>query len=123
MRKLEYTFKTDTLFKMLFVQYPELLKKLVADLLGIPLEGIGQFVIRNPEMPPENLGDKFCRLDINMTVSGQRVDLEVQVCNEGDYPESHVLLGKGVFVSAAYWAGLFYSTTHNRYQYYRFPAV
>lgn len=66
MRKLEYTFKTDTLFKMLFVQYPELLKKLVADLLGIPLEGIGQFVIRNPEMPPENLGDKFCRLDINM---------------------------------------------------------
>ena len=26
MRKLEYTFKTDTLFKMLFVQYPELLK-------------------------------------------------------------------------------------------------
>ena len=42
MRKLEYTFKTDTLFKMLFVQYPELLKKLVADLLGIPLEGIGE---------------------------------------------------------------------------------
>lgn len=30
MRKLEYTFKTDTLFKMLFVQYPELLKKLVS---------------------------------------------------------------------------------------------
>ena len=51
------------------------------------MEGIGQFVIRNPEMPPENLGDKFCRLDINMTVNGQRVDLEVQVCNEGDYPE------------------------------------
>lgn len=87
MRKLEYTFKTDTLFKMLFVQYPELLKKLVAVLLSIPLEGIGQFVIRNPEMPPENLGDKFCRLDINMVVNGQRVDLEIQVCNEGDYPE------------------------------------
>ena len=87
MKKLEYTFKTDTLFKMLFVQYPELLKKLVADLLGIPLESIGQFVIRNPEMPPENLGDKFCRLDINMTVNGQRVDLEIQISNEGDYPE------------------------------------
>jgi len=37
-RKLEYTFKTDTLFKMLFVQYPEFLKILVADLLGISLE-------------------------------------------------------------------------------------
>ncbi len=40
-RKLEYTFKTNTPFKMLFVQYPELLKKLVADLIGIPLESIG----------------------------------------------------------------------------------
>lgn len=36
MNKLQYTFKTDTLFKMLFVQYPELLKKLVAELLAIP---------------------------------------------------------------------------------------
>ena len=87
MSKLQYTFKTDTLFKMLFVQYPELLKRLVAELLGIPFEGIERFTIRNPEMPPENLGDKFCRLDINMTVNGQRVDLEVQVSNEGDYPE------------------------------------
>ena len=87
MNKLAYTFKTDTLFKMLFVQYPELLKTLAAALLGIPLESIGEFVIQNPEMPPENLGDKFCRLDINMTVNGQRVDLEIQVSNEGDYPE------------------------------------
>jgi len=87
MTKLKYTFKTDTLFKMLFVQYPELLKELVANLLGIPLESIEKFIIRNPEMPPENLGDKFCRLDINMTVNGQQVDLEVQVSNEGDYPE------------------------------------
>ena len=85
--KLQYTFKTDTLFKMLFVKYPELLKELVANLLGIPSGSIGQFTIKNPEMPPENLGDKFCRLDINMTVNGQQVDLEVQVSNEGDYPE------------------------------------
>jgi hypothetical protein len=70
MTKLEYTFKTDTLFKMLFVQYPELLKRLVAELLAIRLESIGQFEITNPEMPPESLGDKFCRLDINMTVDG-----------------------------------------------------
>ncbi len=87
MTKLKYTFKTDTLFKMLFVQYPELLKELVSCLLGIPLESIEKFTIRNPEMPPENLGDKFCRLDINMAVNGQQVDLEVQVSNEGDYPE------------------------------------
>jgi predicted transposase/invertase (TIGR01784 family) len=85
--KLDYTFKNDTLFKMLFVQYPDLLKRLVAALLGIRYESIGQFDITNSEMPPDAIGDKFCRLDINMTVDGRRVDLEIQVADEGDYPE------------------------------------
>ena len=40
MTKLEYTFKTDILFKMLFTQNPELLKDLVSTLLSIPLESI-----------------------------------------------------------------------------------
>jgi hypothetical protein len=31
MTKLEYTFTTDTLFKMVFVKYPDLLRKLVAE--------------------------------------------------------------------------------------------
>jgi len=39
--KLEYTFKTDTLFKMLFVKHTDLLKQLVSELLGIQLESIG----------------------------------------------------------------------------------
>ena len=61
MNELEYKFTNDTLFKMLFVKYPELLKRLVAELLSIRLESIGQFEIVNPEMPPEAVGDKFCR--------------------------------------------------------------
>ena len=64
-----------------------LLKRLVAVLLNIKLESIGQFVITNPDILPEFKGDKYCRLDINMTVDDQRVDLELQVHNEGDYPE------------------------------------
>ena len=87
MTKLEYTFKTDTLFKLLFINNPDLLKQLVSELLEIPLDSIGQFEIKNPEMPPEVMGDKFCRLDINMMVNGQLVDLELQVRDEGDYPE------------------------------------
>ena len=35
MTRLKYTLKTDTLFKLLFTKYPDLLKKLVAALLGI----------------------------------------------------------------------------------------
>ena len=107
-RKLRYTFKTDTLFKMLFVKHQDLLEKLVAALLGIPLESVEQFMVRNEEMPPEILGDKFCRLDINMIVNGQRVDLEVQISNEGDYPERVMLYWAREF-SMAFPAGQSYS--------------
>ena len=87
MVKLKYTFKTDTLFKILFVKYPNLLKRLVAELLSIKYECIEQFLITNPEMAPEELGKKFCRLDINMVVDGRHINLEIQVDNEGNYPE------------------------------------
>ena len=76
MNKLQYTFKTDTLFKMLFVKHQDLLKKLVAALLGIKVENIRQFVVRNEGMPPEVLGDKFCRLDINMVVNDYPILLQ-----------------------------------------------
>ena len=95
MTKLKYTLKNDILFKMVFVKYPDLLKRLVADLLSIQFESIKDFKIRNPEMPPEVIGAKFCRLDINMTVDGQRVDLEIQVLFEMSdktcYPNAYVI--------------------------------
>jgi predicted transposase/invertase (TIGR01784 family) len=88
MSALRYTFMNDTLFKMLFVKRPDLLKKLVASILRISFANIDKFEIRNPEMPPESLGDKFCRLDINMEIDGQRVDLEIQQRREGgNFPE------------------------------------
>jgi len=87
MTKLQYTFKTDTLFKILFTKFPDLLKELVAALLGIAYESIEQFDITNPNISPEELGKKFCRLDIKMTVNGQVVDLEIQVADEGNYPD------------------------------------
>jgi len=85
--KLEYTFKSDVLFKMLFVRNPNLLKRLVAVLLAIPLGSIDEFIITNTEMPPEEIGKKFCQLDINMRVNGNQVNIEIQVRDEGNYPE------------------------------------
>ena len=82
MTKLQYTFKTDTLFRILFTKYPDLLKNLVAALLGITYESIEQFDITNPNISPEELGKKFCSLDIKMTVNGQIVDLEIQVLSD-----------------------------------------
>jgi predicted transposase/invertase (TIGR01784 family) len=72
---------------MLFVRYPALLKHLVAAVLKVAADNISEFVITNPEIPPETLGNKFCRFDVNMIVDEVRVNLEVQVKNEGDYPE------------------------------------
>ena len=108
---LKYKFTNDVLFKMLFVQHPDLLKKLVAALLAIPLESIGEFVITNPGIPPDSVGDKFCQLDINMTVNGQRVDLEIQVEDEGDYPER----------SLYYWAREYSTALSKGVDYIKLP--
>ena len=86
-RKLTYTFKSDVLFKMLFLEYQHLLKRLIAVLLDIPPDSITEFRITNTEMPPEEIGKKFCRLDINMIVDGNMINLEIQVEDEGNYPE------------------------------------
>ena len=111
MTKLEYTLTNDTLFKMLFVKRPDLLKRLVAELLNIRLESIGEFLITNPDIPPDFLGDKSCRLDINMIVDSQRVDLEIQVKNENDYPER----------SLYYWARDYSSALSQGVNYSQLP--
>ena len=98
--KLKYTFKSDVLFKMLFVRHPGLLKRLIAALLSIPLESIEEFQTINIEMPPEEIGKKFCRLDINMIVDGKRINLEIQIENEGNYPERSMFRWDKVFASS-----------------------
>jgi len=102
--KLEFTFKSDVLFKMLFLQYPNLLKNLIAVLLAIPLDSISKFEITNTEMPPAEIGKKFCRLDINMIVNGSLVNLEIQINDEGNYPE-RVLFHWSKMYSAALPSG------------------
>ena len=108
---LDYTFKTDTLFKILFTHYPDLLKNLVAELLGIRLDSIGEFVVTNSEIPAESFGEKFCRLDINMIVDGQRVNLELQVRDEKDYPD-RVLF---------HWARIYSSSIAQGHDYIELP--
>ena len=113
MTELKYKFTYDTLFKLLFVKYPDLLKRLVAAVLGIAPDSITKFAITNPDIPPEIIGDKFCKLDINMTVCGQVVSLEVQVDDEGDYRER----------SLYYWARLYSSSLKAGQQYSTLPRV
>jgi len=51
-------------------------------------------------MPPESLGDKFCRFDINMLVNGQRVDLEVQVNPNKNYADRSLYYWARAYSSA-----------------------
>ena len=87
MTELKTTFKTDILFKALFEKHPNLLKSLVSNLLSIPKDEITQFELRNQELPPDFIDDKYCRVDINMEVNGKRINLEVQVEDFKSYPE------------------------------------
>ena len=82
MTELKYKFTFDILFKLLFVKYPNLLQRLIAAILGVTVNDLKEFTITNPEIPPEAVGDKFCRLDISMIVNGQLVNLEVQVLSD-----------------------------------------
>jgi len=109
--ELEYKFTNDTLFKVLFVKYQGLLKDLVANLLSIDTDSIMDFEVTNPNIPPEALEEKFCELDIKMTVDGQKVDLEVQVANERNYPER----------SLYYWARSYSSALPAGNNYSRLP--
>jgi hypothetical protein len=58
------------------------------------------------------------RLDINMTVNNQRVDLEVQVGNEGNYPE-HAMFNWAREYSTAFpegWEQQFYVYYHEPHE-------
>ncbi|MCL1913539.1 MAG: Rpn family recombination-promoting nuclease/putative transposase [Eubacteriaceae bacterium] len=64
-----------------------MLKNLVACSLGLQEVSIDEIVVANPEILPELIESKFCRLDINMVVGGKHVDIELQVANEGNFKE------------------------------------
>jgi len=65
----------------------------------------------NPEMPPETIGDKFCRLDINMMVNKQQVSLEIQVAKQSYYP----------IRSLYYWARMFSTALKESGEYATLP--
>jgi predicted transposase/invertase (TIGR01784 family) len=97
---LKYRLTNDVLFKMLFSQVPDFLKRLVAGVLNIKFEDITQFEIEPTEIPPDAITDKFLHLDINMVLNGQLINLEIQVANQKDYPERSLYNWASVFANA-----------------------
>ena len=72
------------------------LKKFLESVLELPENSITNIVMDNVELLPEDIDDKFSRLDILMNVGDKQINIEMQVCNEKEY-ESRTLF---------YWAKL-----------------
>ncbi|MDR0572195.1 MAG: Rpn family recombination-promoting nuclease/putative transposase [Rickettsiales bacterium] len=113
MDELKHGLTNDIAFKMFFKKRQDLLKELVAQILSIPIVTIREFIVMNPEIPPDLIEEKFCRLDINMGLDNKRIGLEVQVANKGDIPDR----------SLYYWARLFSSELVRGQNYKDLPEV
>jgi predicted transposase/invertase (TIGR01784 family) len=111
MAELIYELTRDTVFKVLFVKYPELLKTLVSKVLGIDINDMTEFEVTNSEIAPANVKTKFCRLDVKMKVNGQTVNLEVQVDDNKDYKER----------SLYYWARCYEESLPKSKKYIELP--
>ena len=73
--------KLDIVFKMLFgnEKNKDILKAFLSDMLDIPEEEMRDIKVKNPEIEPESVYEKFYRLDLNIDISGQLVNVEMQV--------------------------------------------
>lgn len=89
--------KLDIVFKKLFTSDDEVLKAFVADILGIPKNDIKQITVENPNIMPSMIDGKQSQLDLKMRVDDKIVNLEIQLCNKGNFPDRTVY----------YWSKMF----------------
>lgn len=91
--------KIDVVFKKFFIENKDLLKEFLVDILEIPADDIEEIIITNPEIPPESIESKFCRLDLNLKLKTKLINIEIQVNSESDYRDRTLF----------YWAKLYTS--------------
>ena len=91
--------KIDIIFKRVFgnEQNEEIIAAFISDMLDIPRNRITHVEIKNVELPPEEIDLKFSRLDLNLTVDGRKVNIEMQVNKDAAYKERTLY----------YWAKLY----------------
>ena len=65
--------KIDIIFKRVFGNdnNKEIIAAFISDMFDIPRNRITHVVIKNVELPPEEIDQKFSRLDLNLIVDGR----------------------------------------------------
>lgn len=81
--------KLDIIFKRVFgdSKNDRIIKAFLSALLEIPAHHINAVTIENVELPPDELEQKFSRLDLRLDVDGKTVNIEIQVNFQYDYRE------------------------------------
>ena len=83
-----YKLTNDYLFKALLQRNKTVLKALISALLHLPPEQVEDADVKNPMLPGDRITNKTVILDVNVLFNnGSRINLEMQVVNEHNWPE------------------------------------
>ena len=74
-----YPGTNDVVFKILFVNHKNYLRSLLSAFLEMPEDDIFDIDIRNPDIPPNYIKEKFSRLDIH---SSLKIRNEIKIVME-----------------------------------------
>ena len=79
--------KLDVIFKKMFAnkKNENTLRKFLESVLELPENSITGITMDNVELLPEDIDDKFSRLDILMNVGEKQINIEMQICNEKSF--------------------------------------
>lgn len=85
--KLPFTLTNDYMFKVVFQMDETILRSLLCSLLDLAPAEIHSIVIKNALVPGATIEEKDTILDIRLIVNNSLINLEMQIKNEGNWPE------------------------------------
>jgi predicted transposase/invertase (TIGR01784 family) len=89
--KLLVTPRIDAIFKAIFARNIDLLQDFLSAVMGVESGFFTDIKVLNPELLPEAYSDKFARLDLLVeTVTGEKINVEMQNHDENNYKERSV---------------------------------
>ena len=93
--------KLDIVFKMLFAdeKNKDILESLLSAVLDIPPDELHNVIVKNPEINPKHIDEKYYRLDLNMIVRNQLVNAEMQTYFDRYFKERTYLYNSKQFSS------------------------
>lgn len=94
--------KLDVVFKKMFGDENNVacLRSFLASMLELPEQSIHNIVMRNSEIFPEDITNKFSRMDLSMEVDQKQINVEMQVGYEKDFRERTLFYWSSLYSSA-----------------------